>query len=326
MPKYSIVEGRDFTGNKTWDALQAASDEQLEKWAADENCKQRDNAAQELEDRRQRRIAAEYRASIAPKPQEQDLASMTRSNAAGMPSTTVTTSLNLGTVVFVGFALLSLFVSLAEGVVPIYLVEAALWAGLAWYWDKKGSTSQSATLIILLCAMTVAAGEGYLVGRNSKAGVGSSDPYAEFGGSIGASPTTKTTPGQSGLDMSRFQPLTPTAPSNSIDRWLQEHPNPPAVTAPEHPKKAKPAPVLGYATVLKEENIYMRCAFNTGYEPCLMYDANDSSGTIARLKKDDRVEILSEKVRAPDGTDIYKARFQQHVGWMAADNLVLEAR
>jgi len=65
MPKYKIVEGWDFSGQKTWLALQAASDEQLELWASDANCKQRDHAIRELEYRRDRRSAAERRESVA---------------------------------------------------------------------------------------------------------------------------------------------------------------------------------------------------------------------------------------------------------------------
>jgi len=195
MPKYSIVEGHDFTGNRSWDALQAASDEQLEKWAADENCKQRDNAAQELEDRRQRRIAAEYRASVAPKPKEQlkdcpsdagmfcdkcgtnllydsqfcrkcgNALTAIATPLAPTVSSVATNNPNLGTIVFAGFALFSLVVSFVKGIVPIFLVEAVLWGALALYWHKKKPTSQATTAIVLLLAVAVAAGEGYLVGR-----------------------------------------------------------------------------------------------------------------------------------------------------------------
>jgi zinc-ribbon domain len=73
----------------------------------------------------------------------------------------------VGTLVFAVFSVLSLVVCFAKGLVPIYLGEAALWAALAWYWHKKGSTSEIATLIILLLAVGVAAGEGYLIGRDS---------------------------------------------------------------------------------------------------------------------------------------------------------------
>jgi hypothetical protein len=73
------------------------------------------------------------RALAAPLPHASTLGAVATPKAA--PSNT-----NIGTIVFSGFAILSLFVSFAKGLVPISLAEAALWAGLAWYWHKKGST------------------------------------------------------------------------------------------------------------------------------------------------------------------------------------------
>jgi len=84
-------------------------------------------------------------------------------------SSPVSNNPNPGTLVFVGFALLSLIVCFVKGLVPIYFAEAALWAGLAWYWHKKGSSISTATLIVLLCAVAVAAGEGYVISRSSRA-------------------------------------------------------------------------------------------------------------------------------------------------------------
>jgi hypothetical protein len=80
-------------------------------------------------------------------------------------SASVNASPNLGTIVFASFALLSLIVSFVKGIVPIFLVEAVLWGALALYWYKKKPTSQAATGVILLLAVAIAAGEGYLVGR-----------------------------------------------------------------------------------------------------------------------------------------------------------------
>jgi hypothetical protein len=225
---------------------------------------------------------------------------------------------NLGTIVFAGFALLSLAVSLAKGLLPIYLAEAALWACLAWYWQRRASTSATARLIFLLCAVFVAAGEGYLIGRGSMVTVeqptalGAHNPYAPYGGSVDA-------------------PATPTTPSNLIDKVLAETPNPRATIAPDQAKKAKPVPppVLGYATVATyEEDIYQRCAFNTGSTPCFTVDGpeNDFSGRLATLKKDDRVEILSARVRAPNGKEVYKVRFRQWTGWIDAEGLTLKAQ
>jgi hypothetical protein len=77
-------------------------------------------------------------------------------------------TLNFGTLVFAGFSALSLVVSFAKGIVPIYLGEAALWAALAWFWHKKNPTSRVANAAVLLVALGLAAGEGYLIGRDSK--------------------------------------------------------------------------------------------------------------------------------------------------------------
>jgi len=72
---------------------------------------------------------------------------------------------NIGTIVFAAFAVLSLVVSFAKGIVPIFIIEAGLWAGLAWYWHRKKPKSQAATAIVLLLALVVTAAEGYLVLR-----------------------------------------------------------------------------------------------------------------------------------------------------------------
>ena len=224
---------------------------------------------------------------------------------------------NFGTLVFAGFSVLSLVVCFAKGIVPIYFAEAALWAALAWYWNKKGSTSETATLIILLCAVTVAAGEGYLIGRDSK--VTPRTLPADFWADVpeakkqGTSPVAGDIWAKAEAELQGAQPAAP--------------PNPPPGYVLKQPKKAKPSPILGYASVATyEENIYQRCAFNTGSTPCLMVDGpeNDFSGRLATLKRDDRVEILSAKIRAPNGKEIYEVRFQKWTGWMDADSLTLE--
>jgi hypothetical protein len=96
-------------------------------------------------------------------------------------------SINYGTLVFGSFSLLSLVVCLVKGVVPIYAVEAAMWGGLAWYWHKKSPRSETATGIVLLLAVGVAAGEGYLLGRQS---LGSNYTHLTRGSQYKASPET----------------------------------------------------------------------------------------------------------------------------------------
>jgi hypothetical protein len=38
--------------------------------------------------------------------------------------------------------------------------------------------------------------------------------------------------------------------------------------------------------------------------------------TIVVLKKDERIAVLSDSLRASGGKDIYKVKFQQRAGWM----------
>lgn len=83
------------------------------------------------------------------------------------PSRVVGARINYGTIVFAAFSMLSLLVCLAKGIVPLYLGESALWAVAAWYWHKKGPRSEAATGIVLLLAVAFAAGEGYVLGRQS---------------------------------------------------------------------------------------------------------------------------------------------------------------
>lgn len=47
-------------------------------------------------------------------------------------------------------------------------------------------------------------------------------------------------------------------------------------------------------------------------------------GTIAALKKGDRVQFLSDKVRAANGSEIYEVKFQQWRGWTKAADLIPE--
>jgi hypothetical protein len=55
MAKYSIVSGWDPLDKTRWRVLEAATDEQLEKWSNDPNCKESSKAAVELAEREKRR-------------------------------------------------------------------------------------------------------------------------------------------------------------------------------------------------------------------------------------------------------------------------------
>lgn len=54
MAQYSIVPEWDPFDKKSWRVLEAATVEQLEKWANDPECQQRHNAAAELTQRKER--------------------------------------------------------------------------------------------------------------------------------------------------------------------------------------------------------------------------------------------------------------------------------
>jgi hypothetical protein len=64
-----------------------------------------------------------------------------------------------GTIVFAVFAVISLIVSLVNGLVPIYLIEAASWGGLAWYWQRRNRHSETAKSIVVILAAIVIIGE-----------------------------------------------------------------------------------------------------------------------------------------------------------------------
>jgi hypothetical protein len=65
----------------------------------------------------------------------------------------------IGTYVFGAFSVIALLVSLIKGIVPIYLVEAAVWAGAAWYWHRTKTHSELAKAIVIVFAVLVAIGE-----------------------------------------------------------------------------------------------------------------------------------------------------------------------
>jgi hypothetical protein len=73
--------------------------------------------------------------------------------------------INLGTIVFASFSVLSLAVGLAKGIPPISIAETGVWVAAAIYCHKKNISSPKANLIVLALAVCVAAGEGYSLGQ-----------------------------------------------------------------------------------------------------------------------------------------------------------------
>ena len=71
----------------------------------------------------------------------------------------------IGTYVFGSFAVMSLVVSLAKGIVPIYIFESVVWAGAAWYWHRNKTHSELAKAIVIVIAALIAIGEVIQVAR-----------------------------------------------------------------------------------------------------------------------------------------------------------------
>jgi hypothetical protein len=97
------------------------------------------------------------------------------------------------------------------------------------------------------------------------------------------------------------------------------------IVVPPNQSKTKVQPGLGWAVVTTDYGLFSiakRCAFDVGTFPCGYLDT--TNGEIAQLKKGDRVQILSGKIRAPNGTEIYQVKYQQWTGWGDASGLSLE--
>ena len=90
-----------------------------------------------------------------------------------------------GTIVFGALSAISLVVSIIKGVVPIFLLEAAGWAGVAWYWQSRKTHSETAKAVVIVLAVLIAIGEVFHVasqpGSKSTAPT-ASDPFAAYGG------------------------------------------------------------------------------------------------------------------------------------------------
>ena len=101
----------------------------------------------------------------------------------------------IGTYLFGAFSVLSLLVSIVKGIVPLYLIESAVWAGAAWYWHRKKTHSELATAIVIVLASLVAIGEVIQVVRHlsslDAAPVSkSTDPFEKYAAPSGSSGTS----------------------------------------------------------------------------------------------------------------------------------------
>ena len=97
--------------------------------------------------------------SPIPPPEVQSVTNTPTDESAPLKDGVAGTAIRVGTLVFGAFSAISLLVSIVKGLVPIYLLEAAGWAGLAWYWQKKKTHSELAKAIVIVLAVLVAIGE-----------------------------------------------------------------------------------------------------------------------------------------------------------------------
>jgi hypothetical protein len=91
----------------------------------------------------------------------------------------------IGTYVFGAFSAISVVVSAAKGIVPIYLVEAAIWAGCAWYWHRKKTHSELSKAVVIVLAVLIAVGEIVSIAKQF-----TSEPKQAVMGAKGISPAT----------------------------------------------------------------------------------------------------------------------------------------
>lgn len=65
---------------------------------------------------------------------------------------------NAATIIFASLAVLSVLVSVVKGVVPLYLLYAAMWAVIAWHWHSKRPANSTALVLYLAVGMAGVAG------------------------------------------------------------------------------------------------------------------------------------------------------------------------
>jgi hypothetical protein len=97
--------------------------------------------------------------SPSPSPEVQPVADIRPGESQPVKDGVAGTGIRVGTWVFGAFSAISLLVSIVKGVVPIYLLEAAGWAGAAWYWQGKKTHSDVAKAIVIVLAVLVGIGE-----------------------------------------------------------------------------------------------------------------------------------------------------------------------
>lgn len=110
-------------------------------------------------------------------------------------STVAGSGIQTGTIVFGAFSAISLVVSIFKGIVPIFLLEAAGWAGAAWYWQSRKKHSDTAKGVVIVLAVVVVVGEIIhvaLAANSQSAPAVSSVPYYPYANTPGESSTPST--------------------------------------------------------------------------------------------------------------------------------------
>ena len=146
------------------------------------------------------------------------------------PTTSATDIKNkIGTYVFGAFSVLSLIVAIVKGIVPIYLIESAIWAGAAWYWHRKKTHSELAKAIVIVFAGLIAIGEVIQIARqfstlNAAPVSKSTDPFEKYAVPSGNSgPSTSPYYGYS-TPSGQYQtaPSTGSAPASDVAEIEQQ--------------------------------------------------------------------------------------------------------
>jgi zinc-ribbon domain len=102
--------------------------------------------------------ASQPSTTTTPVPESVSSATLSRVSVTSAP-----TKFTSGTWVFAGLSVVTLAFCFAKGIIPIYLVAAAVWAGLAWYWQTRGPFDEGTEGTVCVVAVLVAAAQFLLM-------------------------------------------------------------------------------------------------------------------------------------------------------------------
>ena len=128
---------------------------------------------------------SQQKQSSDPQPEVQSVTDTMTDESEPIRNGVAGTAIRVGTLVFGAFSAISLLVSIVKGLVPIYLLGAAGWAGVAWYWQGKKTHSDVAKAIVIVLAVLVAIGEVVHIASqpdSKSTAPTASDPFAAYGG------------------------------------------------------------------------------------------------------------------------------------------------